>query len=282
MPNQPINDTSNSIDNRTTRPISFILASTHTGTMILNRQDYTSNANGEYFGVGYQYLTTSEFDQHEINLALQLLRLRRQYYGDGVQALDCGANIGAHSIAWGNEMTHWGNVLSFEAQERIYYALAGNIAINNCFNVRALNVALGDDSQEKFLFIPKLDYNQHASFGSFELKQLARSEFIGQNIDYQHTEKIKVPLLSLDSLELQRLDFIKMDVEGMEEEVLKSGLNLIKRFKPIMLVEILKTGLQPVNNLLIPLGYRIFSQGINILAVHEQDPVLKHITVNSK
>ncbi|MGA8320591.1 MAG: hypothetical protein WB774_07170 [Xanthobacteraceae bacterium] len=40
--------------------------------------------------------------------------------------------------------------MAFEAQERIYYALAGNIAINNCFNARAINAAVSNRSGSKF------------------------------------------------------------------------------------------------------------------------------------
>jgi len=41
-------------------------------------------------------------------------------------------------------MTGWDHVLSFEAQERLYYAVAGNIARNNCFNVKAIHAAVGN------------------------------------------------------------------------------------------------------------------------------------------
>lgn len=127
----------------TKRALPFILAATNTGTMILNYLDRNQTQYGVY-GVGYQYLNTASFDKEEISNVVTLLNLRREYFGDGVFALDCGANIGAHAIEWGIEMTGWGELIAFEAQERIYYALAGNIAINNCFNVRALNVALGN------------------------------------------------------------------------------------------------------------------------------------------
>ena len=39
-------------------------------------------------------------------------------------------------------MTGWGIVIAIEAQERIYYALAGNLALNNCFNARAIHAAV--------------------------------------------------------------------------------------------------------------------------------------------
>ena len=79
-------------------------------------------------------------------LAREILALRRRHYGEGVLAIDCGANIGVHTIEWAKAMTGWGSVLAIEAQERIYYALAGNIAINNCFNAFAIHAAVSSES----------------------------------------------------------------------------------------------------------------------------------------
>ena len=52
-----------------------------------------------------------------------------------------------------------------------FYALAGNIAINNCFNARAINAAVSSTCGT--MRIPSLDYRKPASFGSLELKRLA-------------------------------------------------------------------------------------------------------------
>lgn len=125
------------------RPLPFVLASTNTGAMILNHLDRHDTVHGSY-GVGFTFLNQASFDPQELNNALILLHLRRQYFGDGVFVLDCGANIGAATVEWAIEMSQWGFVYAFEPQERIYYALAGNLAINNCFNARAINAALGN------------------------------------------------------------------------------------------------------------------------------------------
>lgn len=265
------------------RPLPFILASTNTGAMIVNHQDYAHDQHGNTYGVGCQYLSRGSFDPSEIELVLNLLNLRRQHHGDGVTALDCGANIGAHTIAWGIEMTGWGKVISFEAQERIYYALAGNIALNNCFNVRAIHAALGNtkilpDPAAHFLDIPVPDYTKNASFGSLELRPSEHNEFIGQKIDYQtHTQK--VPLLSIDTLNLPRIDLIKMDVEGMETEVLNGASDSIKQHKPVMLVEILKTGGDRIIDFFKDLNYEFFIKDINLLAIYKNDPILTSLKV---
>jgi hypothetical protein len=62
----------------------------------------------------------------------------------------------------------WGSVIAIEAQERIYYALAGNIAINNCFNAIAMHAAVS--SEPGVMQIPTPDYFQPSSFGNLELK----------------------------------------------------------------------------------------------------------------
>ena len=59
------------------RPIAFVLASTHQGTLLVNRHDYRITEQGGY-GLGYQLLGTSSFDQTEVNLVLQLLTLTPQ------------------------------------------------------------------------------------------------------------------------------------------------------------------------------------------------------------
>ena len=156
-----------------------------------------------------------------------LLALRRRYFGDGVVAIDCGANIGVFTLEWARAMTGWGSVIAIEAQERIYYALAGNIAINNCFNARAILAAVAD--KPGVMKLPKIDYGRPASFGSVEIKKRQQTEFIGQPIDYSEPGAIEIACITLDSLNLTRADLVKIDVEGMEFDVLAGAANLLKR-----------------------------------------------------
>ena len=81
-------------------------------------------------------LSNSCYGPNEAAMVSTLLDARRRHFGDGVNVLDIGANIGAFTIKWARHMDGWGRVLAFEAQERIFHALAGNVALNNCFNAR--------------------------------------------------------------------------------------------------------------------------------------------------
>ena len=168
-------------------------------------------------------------------------------------------------------MHGWGDVLAFEAQERIFYALAGNLALNNCFNARAIWAAVGDSNGT--LRVPVPDYLVPSSFGSLELRKSATTEFIGQNIDYSDAATQTVQMLAIDSLNLPRLDLLKIDIEGMEMEALQGARASIAHLRPYLLIEKIKSNEEAIVDFVSEFGYRTFPLGINILAVHESDPV---------
>jgi FkbM family methyltransferase len=257
------------------RRLAFVLASSNHGTMIVNRFDYRMIDAQNGYGVGFQILETASFDPTEVKLAVDLLALRRKHYGDGVVAFDCGANIGVHTIEWAKAMTGWGSVVSIEAQERIYYALAGNIAINNCFNAIAVHGAISSESG--VMKIPSPNYFVPSSFGSLELRQRSGNEFIGQPIDYENT--VNVRKLTLDEFNLPRVDFIKIDVEGMELEALEGAKRSITQSHPIMLIEKIKTDAEKLRAWLKAHGYEIIDAGINMLAIHQSDKTLADVHV---
>lgn len=258
------------------RPIAYVLAASNHGTMIVNRNDIAIKE-GFAYGVGHQLLSKSCFDAGEIAFVLQLLELRRRHFGDGVFAIDGGANVGVHSIEWARRMYGWGRVLSFEAQEIVYYALAGNLAINNCLNARAKLAALGERVGE--IEIPQPDYYAAGSFGSLELREMKDTLSVGQEVSYDSGRGIKVPMVSIDSLQLERVDFLKIDVEGMELDVLEGAKETLKRCAPIILVETLKSDAQDIRKFLAGAGYADFYDvDPNMLAVSDRDPVRQHIS----
>jgi FkbM family methyltransferase len=243
--------------------------------MIVNRFDYRMVGPDSGFGVGFQILERAAFDPVEVELAVQLLEARRRYFGDGAVAIDCGANIGAHTIEWAIAMTGWGSVVSIEAQERIYYALAGNITLNNCFNAIAMHAAVS--SEPGVMKMPAPNYLTASSFGSLELRPSATTEFIGQAIDYSDEKMVAVQRITLDSLQLSRVDLIKIDIEGMEMEALEGACQLIEKCHPILLIEQIKTVRERLRAWIQERGYEVIDAGINLLAVHRTDPTLKEL-----
>jgi len=236
------------------RPTAFVIISTNHGTMLVNRHDYRL-VRGSGYGVGYELLKTSSYEQEEVDTVLRLLQTRKQNFGDGVVAIDCGANIGVHTIEWAQFMYGWGEVISFEAQERIFYALAGNITLNNCFNARAIWAAVG--AENGHIKVPVPDYFVPSSFGSLEIKKTDRTEFIGQEIDYSEDKTITTQMMSIDGLKLNRLDFIKIDIEGMEMDALKGAESSLRRMKPQLLIEKLKAKKNDIQKICKKMGYKM-------------------------
>jgi FkbM family methyltransferase len=114
-----------------------------------------------------------------------------------------------------------GLVIAFEPQRIVYQILCGNLAINSIPNVLCFQEAVG--SQLGQIIVPNLDYGQEGNFGGLALG------------GYQQGEPVRV--ITLDSLNLDRCRFIKIDVEGMEQDVLQGAVATIARHRPLMYVE---------------------------------------------
>ena len=249
------------------RKTAFVLAASDHGSLIVNRLDHCNQA----FGVGLQILERSSYCREEADAIGALLERRRRFSGDGVVAIDCGANIGVYTVHWARHMHGWGSVIAIEAQERVFYALAGNIALNNCFNARAIWAAVG--AHDGTMRIPTPDHLAPASFGSLELRPREAPEDIGQPIDYRDEALCDVQALTLDALITTRVDLIKVDVEGMELDVLYGASRLLAEQHPILVVEAFKGDRAELVRFLEQQGYRLRETRADLLAIHTTDRV---------
>lgn len=253
------------------RKLAFVLASSNHGAMIVNRLDYRTDNAGRGDGVGFKILDQGAYDAIEVELAVKLLMLRREFHGNGVVAIDCGANIGVHTIEWANAMNGWGEVVAIEAQERIYYALAGNIALNNCFNAIAVHGAVA--AEPGAVKMPCPNYLMPGDFGALELRERPDNEDIGQPVDYGEDKLVPVQKVPIDAMGLPRVDLIKIDVGGMELEALAGAQNVIDAHHPILLVAGVKTSRELLQAWLAVHGYEVVEAGLTLLGIHTSDPV---------
>jgi FkbM family methyltransferase len=178
-----------------------------------------------------------------------------------VVAIDFGANFGVHTIEWAKGITRWGSVLAIGAQERVYYALAGNIAINNCFNAVALHAAVSD--KPSVMMISSGLFGA-SSFWQLELRK-TQNTFIDQPIDYSEARLVAVRAVGIDSPNLPRIDFIKIDIEGMQMEALSGAAESIARSKPVLLIESINANATTLREWLSARDYQIFRFGTNSL-----------------
>jgi hypothetical protein len=77
-----------------------------------------------------------------------------------------------------------------------------------------------------------------------------------------------------------RVDFIKLDIEGMELEAISGARRTISTFHPMMLIEAIKSDQAALSAALLSMGYRLFRLDINVLAVHETDPSLERVSAS--
>lgn len=250
------------------RQLPFILAATNQGTFIVSRHDYRSLGPDSGFGVGFQLLNTGQCDEPEHAALLRVFEGLKEKNGPGVVVLDCGANIGVTTVTWARAMTAWGSVIAIEAQTRLFYALCGNIALNNCFNATAYLGAVA--SRNGAMRIPEPDYFREGSLGSFELRRRpdGTTEDIGQEIDYDKPVS-HIPTIAIDDLGLTRCDFIKIDVEGMEADVLRGARKTMAKFRPMLFVERDKTPDEWIKAELTRAGYVYGDFAMGWLCQHE-------------
>ena len=139
----------------------------------------------------------------------------------GQVVIDVGANIGTHTVPLAKKVTQSGLVLAFEPQRQAFNYLTANLVVNNLLHVAAYQKAVGDT--EGVLHVPLRDPNLAFNFGAVNLEE----ETDGEPVD----------VLTLDHFGLERVNLIKVDVEGMERKVLEGAAATIKRARPVLFVE---------------------------------------------
>ena len=179
------------------------------GWFLVNRHDtYIGKAietYGEYAGIELQ--------------TLQML------IDAGNSVIDVGANIGAHTVGLANKVGPAGQVYAYEPQRACYAMLQSQLALNNLAQVTAFNLGCGTLQGVSWHAVP--DTTATGNFGAVALSPVrsAGAEAVRvMPLDMLHDPEVPVRL-------------IKIDVEGMEADVIAGGRGLIARQKPILYVE---------------------------------------------
>jgi len=176
-----------------------------TGPMLYNKHDIYIGGSLQKYG---------EFSVGEQDVFSQIV-------GPGAVVVEVGANIGAHTVELARLAGRDGEVHAFEPQRIVFQALCANLALNQRTNVFARQAAVGAKSGT--IAVPHLDPSARDNFGGVSLREVTFGE--------------SVPLIALDSLDLLACHLLKVDVEGMEVDVLKGGEQLIETHRPIMYIE---------------------------------------------
>lgn len=144
-----------------------------------------------------------------------MLPIVLSYIPIGGMVIDVGAFIGDHTIAYLNKVRENGMVYAFEPYINAFECLKFNL--KNYKNLNAFNYALGNS--EDYISMEIIETNDGMNF-------------IKQGND------IRITRLDTISQNFTKLDFIKIDCEGYELDVLQGGQRTIQKYKPKMLIEI--------------------------------------------
>jgi FkbM family methyltransferase len=174
---------------------------------------YTYNKNDIFIGKSLEYY--GEYSDFEVKLFEQICE-------EGDIVIEVGANIGAHTLPLSQFVGKQGLVYAFEPQRIIFQTLCANLAINSISNVICHPYAVA--AEEGFFLVPRFDYNEENNYGGIEISKYSRGE------------KVRVVKLD-DFIHPLKLTLLKIDVEGMEYEVINGAKNIIERCKPILYVE---------------------------------------------
>lgn len=174
------------------------------GKMIYNRNDLYVGKSLELYG---------EFSEIEVSALCELVK-------PGDTVLDIGANIGCMTVPLAQRVGPEGAVFAFEPNRLTFMNLCGNAALNSLRNVFCLPVGVGKEPGT----MGYLEYDPETSLN------------IG-GLPMDSGLPTKTAIVRLDSMPLPDCALIKIDVEGMETEVLQGAEQTIGKFRPLLYVE---------------------------------------------
>lgn len=175
------------------------------GKMIYNIHDIFVGKSLEVYG---------EYSEGEVDVFRQILK-------PGESVIEVGANIGSHTVPLANIVGKYGKVHAFEPQRLAFQVLNGNLAINSIDNVHTYQKAVS--SEQGTILVPVLDPERNNNWGGVELGKYSAGEV--------------VEVITIDSMGLPKCKMLKVDVEGMELEVLIGANAYIEKYKPVLYVE---------------------------------------------
>lgn len=167
--------------------------------------------------IGGKLYRGESFEKDEIAIA-------SKYINSDSTIVDIGANIGLHALSF-SAMAKDGLVIACEPQPKTFRTFEKNIYQNDIKNVIPLNIAIARSAEIAEFYVMSDDaYSSLIDTGRKEL-----------------SEKVKVLCTTVDGLLGNiKVDFVKIDVEGLELNVLQSMSGLIQRYHPVIFCEIYK------------------------------------------
>tara|TARA_R100001163_G_C5064688_1_gene202371 strand:- start:1502 stop:2362 length:861 start_codon:yes stop_codon:yes gene_type:complete len=156
----------------------------------------------------------------------------RRLLAPGNTVIDIGANIGSHTLPLAQIVGPDGRVVAVEPTAYAFQKLTTNLMLNPDIQKRVttLQVMLAESAS---ISVPKALPSSWPMAGGKDVHPLMRSL-------EKSTDGASVTTLDaiVETLNLNEIDFIKLDVDGYEVNVLRGGMETLSRFKPRIMVEL--------------------------------------------
>jgi len=197
--------------------------------------------------IGKSFREYGEYSELELKTILEFIN-------EGDVIFDIGANIGCFSVPFAKKVGSNGKVYAFEPQKFIFNLLKENAVCNELNNLQIFNNAIGDANT--ILELNDFDYSQSGNFGGITLTENYDNSVCAK---IKGTKKNKIKTLTLNNfLNLKKCNFLKIDVELMESNVLKGAKEFIKKFRPIIWIENHLGYPNYLNKYLLKINYKPF------------------------
>lgn len=163
------------------------------------------------------------------------------WIGPGDWVLDIGANLGIYTIRFSNLVGPEGRVIALEPVPATFELLAANCGWAQHRNITLLNLAASDHLHSTVIRIPRAPSGLDDHF-SAELVRKAEDEASAPTnaVDFVEEDRVTILGTPLDCLmppPPHRVKLVKIDTEGHEINVLKGADQLIRRDRPIIIME---------------------------------------------
>lgn len=192
------------------------------------------------FFIGNALIKYGEYGENELHLIHQLLEPEQV-------VVEVGANIGTMTVPIAKRVGMKGRVIAIEPQRIIHQHLCANIALNGLPNVETYHAGCG--ARTMIMNVPEVPYFTQG-----------KGNFGGIALTGQGQQGEPVSIRTVDEIIGERkVHMLKIDVEGMEAEVLRGAKRMLRKHRPLVHIENdRRDKSEALINLLFQYGYRCF------------------------
>jgi len=197
---------------------------------------------------------------------------------NGENIIDVGANVGDVSLHLANMVGPSGNVFSFEPDPINYRRMKKNLSLNEFSNITLNRLGLGNKSGNYRIY-------------NVDERNQGMNRILDSSNKYEKSSEIRVITLDeyVEENCIDRVDLIKIDVEGFEFKVLNGSVRTIDAFCPKLFIELDDQNLidqgssaKILVQLLQRKGYQLFHSETNKLIMEETDFTNCHFDIIGK